>query len=390
MSRSIRKHYKYNKLISLLRKKIFDGEFDSDGKLPTERELVRLLGYSRITIRTALQELREDGLIEQRRGVGTYLTSWKKQHACTALYLPAVSTSDKPLRFGFIASHPHVAAVEDDPYLNLLMLGFLRSRGPGRNFTIETATVKDMQQRGVFEELCAEHVDIRKWDGMIIAIPLSEKDLHFLEHCPVPFVLQGEPESEVSFPVVTSDNYRGACDAARHLLDTGRRMPVLVYGNESNLWMRRRLSGFQRPLLDLGIRLPEKNFLTLESVSQEAAAARFSERLKLGFDFDSVVTFGDWPTVGVLNVLHKNAVRIPEDIALINFDSYTWLFRSANPPLTCVSQPFSRIGELCIEMLYERLEHPDGDIHMRIVRPQLTIRESTAQTAMKKRAGELP
>ena len=82
--------------------------------------------------------------------------------------------------------------------------------------------------------------------------------------------------------------------------------------------------------------------------------------------------------------------RIPEDIALINFDSYTWLFRSANPPLTCVSQPFSRIGELCIEMLYERLEHPDGDIHMRIVRPQLTIRESTAQTAMKKRAGELP
>jgi DNA-binding GntR family transcriptional regulator len=41
--RTINEHYKYNKLIAALRKKIFSGEFGEDGKLPPERQLLRCL-----------------------------------------------------------------------------------------------------------------------------------------------------------------------------------------------------------------------------------------------------------------------------------------------------------------------------------------------------------
>jgi GntR family transcriptional repressor for pyruvate dehydrogenase complex len=52
---------------------ILRGDFSPSGKLPTEGELVRHFGVSRPTVREALSRLRADGLIDSRRGSGSYL-----------------------------------------------------------------------------------------------------------------------------------------------------------------------------------------------------------------------------------------------------------------------------------------------------------------------------
>lgn len=51
---------------------------DDDGmqpgdQLPTEEDLCRLAGVSRITVRRALDELAREGVVEKRRGVGTFV-----------------------------------------------------------------------------------------------------------------------------------------------------------------------------------------------------------------------------------------------------------------------------------------------------------------------------
>ena len=56
------------KLHKMIRSDQFPG-----GKLPGERELAVLLGAGRNTIRLALQELGEKGLIERRRKIGTLI-----------------------------------------------------------------------------------------------------------------------------------------------------------------------------------------------------------------------------------------------------------------------------------------------------------------------------
>jgi len=48
----------------------FDG---SDNKLPTEEQFSTMLGVSRITIRTALNDLANDGIIFRRQGKGTFI-----------------------------------------------------------------------------------------------------------------------------------------------------------------------------------------------------------------------------------------------------------------------------------------------------------------------------
>ena len=61
-----------NQQISLqLRKRILSGAYDSSQPLPPELQLMEEFGCSRHTIRSAIQKLVADGLVERRRGAGT-------------------------------------------------------------------------------------------------------------------------------------------------------------------------------------------------------------------------------------------------------------------------------------------------------------------------------
>ena len=52
---------------------ILRGDFGAQGKLPTESELAASYGVSRPTIREALSRLRSDGVIDSKRGAGSFV-----------------------------------------------------------------------------------------------------------------------------------------------------------------------------------------------------------------------------------------------------------------------------------------------------------------------------
>lgn len=52
---------------------ILRGDFAPSGKLPTEAALAATFGVSRPTVREALSRLRSDGIIDSRRGAGSYV-----------------------------------------------------------------------------------------------------------------------------------------------------------------------------------------------------------------------------------------------------------------------------------------------------------------------------
>lgn len=371
MKTNVNEHYKYNQLISIFRKKIFAGEFDETGKLPPERKLAEMFGFSRVTIRTALQELCEDGLIEQRRGVGNFIrrSASRESH----LTFPAVER-----RFAFLCHCNEEARelpIEEDPFNNQLLLGFLRTRTENRPFTVDPVPV--IPGKPLQRQLEGRRIDLRHWDGLLIASPLLESDFNYLESLGVKFVVQGETASPRYYPVVTVDNFRGAYEATHHLIEVGRRHPLFLCGDLDMPWAERRSAGFRQALIDAGIPFSPEQLISLQGNSRENAALHMTRLLNSGVDFDSVIVLGDWPTIGVLDALKEAGKRIPEDIALVNYDGYTWLFNSVTPQLTHVVQPFARIGECCVEMLFEQLEHPGNETTIKVISPLLVIREST-------------
>src|SRR6266496_5274589 len=63
----------YHQLSQLLRTAIEQGTYHPGDRLPSEPELIREYGVSRITVRQALDELEAEGRVVRRHGKGTYV-----------------------------------------------------------------------------------------------------------------------------------------------------------------------------------------------------------------------------------------------------------------------------------------------------------------------------
>lgn len=63
----------YSRVATIIQNKIVSGQYEPGEKLPTENDLVRFYGVSKITVRNALSLLEEDGLIVRNRGKGTFV-----------------------------------------------------------------------------------------------------------------------------------------------------------------------------------------------------------------------------------------------------------------------------------------------------------------------------
>lgn len=76
----------YHQLKSILAQKIMSNQWQAGDRLPTEHELCKQYGVSRITVRQALAELEREGLIKRRQGVGTFISVPKIEQQLTSFY----------------------------------------------------------------------------------------------------------------------------------------------------------------------------------------------------------------------------------------------------------------------------------------------------------------
>lgn len=67
----------HTQICEALRLQIQNARLKAGENFPSERELAELYGVSRMTVRQALQRLRQEGLIYHERGVGTFVSSRK-------------------------------------------------------------------------------------------------------------------------------------------------------------------------------------------------------------------------------------------------------------------------------------------------------------------------
>ena len=64
---------KYEAIAADIRRSIEDGALKPGDKLPTVVEFCELYSVSKITVKRAIEQITEEGLITSRRGSGTYV-----------------------------------------------------------------------------------------------------------------------------------------------------------------------------------------------------------------------------------------------------------------------------------------------------------------------------
>ena len=359
MKKHVQHYYKYNQLISTLRQQIFSGKFSCGSKLPPERELSEIFGVSRITIRTALTELKNDGLIEQRPGVGTYVKGRETGEV----------HGRKNFRFCvFCNASPMGLEPESDPYNSQLLLGIHKYRSAENNFMLDLRVCSTETPLTSF--LNEKDGDSLSWDGVIIACPHTEKDIEHLLKTGVPFVVIGESGSMRFFPIVTTDNFQGSYMLTSHLLKHGVRKPLFLFGSQEHLWEQRQRAGFRQALEDAGLSCSNENFYGEGYPDLESAQMMVQELLaKRMQTFDALLLPQDVEVIGVMNALKAAKLRVPEDVVVAVCDNYQWLV-NMYPGLPALLQPFAQLGEAAVELLFAKIRQP-GMTVMKAIPPQL-------------------
>jgi GntR family histidine utilization transcriptional repressor len=69
----------YTRVKSLILGRISSGEWPEGARVPSENELVRDLGVSRMTVNRALRELQSEGVLRREQGVGSFVAEQKPQ-----------------------------------------------------------------------------------------------------------------------------------------------------------------------------------------------------------------------------------------------------------------------------------------------------------------------
>jgi DNA-binding LacI/PurR family transcriptional regulator len=93
---------------------------------------------------------------------------------------------------------------------------------------------------------------------------------------------------------------------------------------------------------------------------------------------DAIYATVDRLAVGALMALAAAGIRVPDDV-LIAAGSDSGAARSAQPPVTVLELHPTRLGQIAIEMLLKRIEHPDAPPEQTIVQAVILERGSTVR-----------
>lgn len=109
---------RYQEIAADLRGRIAAGEFAGGGLLPSEAQLAQTFAASRVTIRRALEELHDEGLIDSRQGLGWFVSADPLRQSLGRLGTIEAQLADagiaserRVLDFGFVAAPARVRKI---------------------------------------------------------------------------------------------------------------------------------------------------------------------------------------------------------------------------------------------------------------------------------------
>jgi len=165
------------------------------------------------------------------------------------------------------------------------------------------------------------------------------------------------PDQE-GYYAVDCDNEAGGYMAVRRLLDLGRRQIALISPGDSSSWARERRIGAQRAWEDAG--RPAEQFVVLHAAELRiwepgGSASAIEAITRLSPRVTGLVCSDEVYAQMIAETLPEYGLRVPEDLAIIGFNS-TEISARCRPPLTSVWQPLQAIGAAAVEMLSDLIE----------------------------------
>lgn len=287
-------------------------------------------------------------------------------------YLPARHAhAQKGSKFSqiiFLAEFPYDAA-----YVNPHLFEIIRGLEHTLSKNGYCLTVKHANQKQTLEFL-SQHASLSMFDGVVLnASVVTPKIAALIERLNLPHIIVGQPSFDSRLCWIDNNNALSGGLAARHLLSLGYTSIAFVGGRADDMISWQRLRGARAVLAENKELLEGRVIQSNSTIADGARAAH--KLLKLCPRPRAVICANSLIAFGCLHGFQEKKLRVPEDVAIISFDTYPMsLF--TEPQLTVVDINMYSMGQETGRLLIQKLNYPQTLIQCFTTTPELVVRGS--------------
>lgn len=353
---------KYQKVFDALQRDMQSGRLKAGDRLPSEADLERKFGASRITVGRAVRDLQLAGLVERRAGSGSYVKARSLSDALSfGLLIPDLGETEifEPICQGMMASplaRQHAllwgsltgAAASKEERAWQLCRQYIDRRVSGVFFApLELTAGKDAVNRKIVQALDEARIPVVLLDRTVV--PYPERGVHDL---------------------VGIDNRRAGYRITEHVLRLGSRRIAFVAVEHAAATVEAREAGYREALYAWNSPIKREFVHRLDPANVPDV-----RRVMESTHPDAIVCANDWTAARLMHAILDLGYSVPGDVRLVGIDDME--YASLLPvPLTTLRQPTREIGAAAFAAMLDRVGRRETPVRDILLQTQLVVRRS--------------
>lgn len=219
-------------------------------------------------------------------------------------------------------------------------------------------------------------------DGVVVleTVATEELDRKLAEsgmpHVAVGYPVPGQHGESYFANAIHSNDYSGALEATRHLLQLGHRRIGVISGPANfMIAMEERLRGYRDALAEYGVEF-DPGLITHGDFTLESGYPAGKQLLNMQPRPTAIFSFNDRMAVGALRYVAELNLSVPGELSMIGFDDVE-VARAANPPLTTIRQPAVELGHAAAQQLFSLINNEGAPFNEVVLPIEFITRGST-------------
>ena len=227
-------------------------------------------------------------------------------------------------------------------------------------------------------------------DGFILSLSketLKKQDYYHINESinqGMPVVLFDRVVGEINCDKVIVDDFKGAYDATKLLIDKGRENILLLTTEDYINVGRLRTQGYIKSIQDNGLSLENNLIIKVEDPysSSDESMPELEHSIEEAFSknekIDGIFAVNEIYASAALRVMRRLGKVIPDDVGIISFTDGL-ISKYSYPSLTTVKQHAEEIGRVAAAKLIDRLEKEEvnSEFEQTVIKSVIIEREST-------------
>ena len=335
---------KYKEIASLLRQQIRSGIYPPDSMLPTEQQLCTIHNVSRQTIRTALQSLAEEGLIQRRQGSGSRVLDPQQFPEVPQRTIAIITTNITDYIFPGVLREAEAVLSANNCAAMLYA----------------TSNQVSQERRILLDLLSSKKIDGILVEGTKTALHNPNLDLYRkLQTRGVPLVFFHGSYAELEGAVcVQDDNYNGGRQLVEYLAARGHTRIAGMFKND-DIQGHQRYAGFIDALRDLNLPLDDQRIYWYSTETKDVTNIQSTlwknQVVPILRGCTAVVCYNDQVANPMVDYLLNQKINIPRQMAVVSFDN-SFYSNLSTCRITSLSHGNYNVGRIAAEALMQLLE----------------------------------